>query len=369
MKVRTYVEALQDLGYDAVGVGDMELASGLDLYDDLIGKAGLPVTSATFTERGGDAPLVPPYLIKEYELPGKRTFRVGYISLVPYNSAVARLGSNGRAVVSRDPADQARRYVPEVAAKVDFVVLLANLGTRDLQRVGEAVPGGIHLALATISDRISPGALENFGGIPTFFAGDQGKRLGEVRVFLDGVKVRQMKGVHVYLTKRYPEEPRYQKKIDQTLLKVNEIYKAIPRPSGQAMPGSVEITSGSIPGGRKYLTPDACSDCHDQAYRVWEGSAHAHAMDTLRKANQDFNPECVRCHTTAFGMPGGFRTATATPTLINVQCEACHGSASIHVLDATVPYGRVAPRVCYTCHTKENSPEFSFFKYWDAIKH
>jgi hypothetical protein len=72
---------------------------------------------------------------------------------------------------------------------------------------------------------------------------------------------------------------------------------------------------------------------------------------------------------TGFGKPLGFQPARVSRRLANVQCEACHGSAALHLRDTSRPYGNVTPRACYTCHTKEHSPEFSFLKYWQAIKH
>lgn len=380
LKTKTYVEALQGMGCEVSGIGDRELSGTLDLFDEMFGKLRYPLISGTYTERGGDQTFRPASVIKEYELPGKRKFKVGYLSLSAYNSLLARTGGNGRAIVSRDPADQARRFLPDLASKADMVVLLANLSPKDVARVADAAPGAVKLALGGFGDRISPGGLEDLAGIPTLYAGDQGKRLGEVRVFLDGTKVKEMTANLVFLTRRYPEDAKYKHEIDTTVARVNQILKEsaamaspVPSPSN-GMPGSLPGAVPAVPAtgpsaSKRYLTSAACAECHETEHRVWEGSAHARAMETLVKANQDYNPECVRCHTTGAGAPEGFVTARATPNLINVQCEACHGSAALHVLDATKPYGRVAPRVCYTCHTKENSPEFSFFKYWDQIKH
>ena len=37
---------------------------------------------------------------------------------------------------------------------------------------------------------------------------------------------------------------------------------------------------------------------------------------------------CLKCHTTGFGKPGGFKSIAETSNLANVQCEGCHGPGS-----------------------------------------
>ncbi|HID06263.1 MAG TPA: hypothetical protein EYP10_03855, partial [Armatimonadetes bacterium] len=46
---------------------------------------------------------------------------------------------------------------------------------------------------------------------------------------------------------------------------------------------------------RKYATSDECKECHPVAYRVWKGSKHAKAFETLRM-KQRLVSECLRCH-------------------------------------------------------------------------
>ncbi|MBI3449791.1 MAG: hypothetical protein HY049_12850 [Acidobacteria bacterium] len=374
IKTGAYVDGLTRMNYDVVGIGDSELAGGLDAYADLFGKAPFPAISATYTMRGSERTFLPPYVVKSFDLPSGKSIRVAFLALSQYNSLLARTATDGRIVVSRDPADQARRFTAELNGKADLVVLLANLSPQDLLRVAQAAGGSIQIAAAGFGDRLTMTEIEEIGGIKVFYPGNEGKRLGEIRVYLDGTKIKQLRASVIHLTKRFPEEPKLQEMVQSTLVRVNDAMRnaaAASAPAPSAASARLALPPPESPtAARKYLGTAACKDCHHDAYRVWTESRHASAMQTLVKATQDFNPECVKCHVTGYGTAEGFQTNTATPALANVQCEACHGIAGAHIQDTSRQgYGRVAPRVCYACHTRENSPEFSFYKYWEQIKH
>ena len=38
---------------------------------------------------------------------------------------------------------------------------------------------------------------------------------------------------------------------------------------------------------------------------MWDGTPHAHAYATLEKGFKEFNLDCVSCHVTGYGKPGG----------------------------------------------------------------
>ncbi len=103
--------------------------------------------------------------------------------------------------------------------------------------------------------------------------------------------------------------------------------------AGAAAAGPREIRPPSPPVFR-YLGQKWCMPCHDRrggrnpklsVYHGWLDSAHARAWDDLPEDQRD-NPECLRCHTTGFGLPR--RADTTDADLRGVQCEACHGPGS-----------------------------------------
>lgn len=121
----------------------------------------------------------------------------------------------------------------------------------------------------------------------------------------------------------------------------------------------------------KVAGTDACRPCHEADATVWEESGHAHAWQTLVTAGAHVNPACQRCHTTGFGLPGGFVSARTSTTRTNVGCESCHGPSALHAADPEKPtgFGAAAKDQCTTCHDIENSPHFDATRYWSEIIH
>lgn len=120
-----------------------------------------------------------------------------------------------------------------------------------------------------------------------------------------------------------------------------------------------------------------CKVCHPEQMKLWLQWKMAKTFDVLKDKEKE-DPKCVKCHVTGFGEKGGFKSLKDTPKLVNVQCEACHGPASLHlkapITDkekrrATVKKPTKAD--CEKCHNKE-SPQFKGFdydKYLEKIKH
>src|SRR5262249_40956690 len=74
-----------------------------------------------------------------------------------------------------------------------------------------------------------------------------------------------------------------------------------------------------------FIGSELCVRCHKDEGDQWKTTAHSLAWQTLVDQKKDATPDCVPCHVLGYNQPGGFSSHTATPQLVNVQCENCHG--------------------------------------------
>jgi Cytochrome c554 and c-prime len=144
-----------------------------------------------------------------------------------------------------------------------------------------------------------------------------------------------------------------------------------------------------------YVGSEKCKKCHEKSYDVWEHSKHAEAYQTLMKATRpslrQYDAECIVCHTIGFTQKGGFVDADATPKLVNVGCESCHGPGSLHIRDKKdkkvqalmnpykAPPGETEEQkttrlrrlnwFCQKCHDQENDVNWDFDKRWPDVVH
>ncbi len=92
-----------------------------------------------------------------------------------------------------------------------------------------------------------------------------------------------------------------------------------------------------------YIGIENCKICHMPHFASWKKTRMSKAFELLKPGvrakakhqagldpNHDYtkSPECIHCHTTGYGKPGGFISMEKTPEMINVQCEMCHGPGS-----------------------------------------
>lgn len=151
-------------------------------------------------------------------------------------------------------------------------------------------------------------------------------------------------------------------------------------------------TKGAVEGSGQFVGGESCKDCHTKAWEVWQNSPHAHATESLVKADppRQFDAECISCHATGwnpqeyFPYATGFESLKRTPHLAGNSCENCHGPGGAHVAAEAasdealrdeqrrlikLTYDEAKNGMCQKCHDLDNSPEFNFEEYWPQIEH
>ena len=107
-----------------------------------------------------------------------------------------------------------------------------------------------------------------------------------------------------------------------------------------------------------YVGAETCKKCHGPQLKAWKETKMANVFDLLRPGvrpeektkagldpNKDYtrDAECLPCHTTGWDQPGGYaippegdspeeqKARELAEARQGVQCEACHGPASLAV--------------------------------------
>jgi hypothetical protein len=133
-----------------------------------------------------------------------------------------------------------------------------------------------------------------------------------------------------------------------------------------------------------YAGASRCSMCHQDEYADWKQSAHSHAVATLVRENQQYNPECLECHVTGYRNENGFYSINDPQSrlMYDVQCEVCHGPGRTHAdaeqkiksgaerwmtpeqftalqaeAKAVLPPKAVPEETCRKCHTEDTTPD------------
>jgi hypothetical protein len=83
------------------------------------------------------------------------------------------------------------------------------------------------------------------------------------------------------------------------------------------------------PAGQTYVGTKECAACHFDQFMVWRTTPHAKAFDIL-PVKYRTDASCLKCHSTGFGQPTGFKSLQQTPNLAGNACENCHGPGSKH---------------------------------------
>lgn len=125
------------------------------------------------------------------------------------------------------------------------------------------------------------------------------------------------------------------------------------------------ISSGKF----TYVTNAKCRLCHRDFFIGRRQDRHDHAFRKLVAAGHEDEERCLGCHTTGYGVKGGFTTLAQTPQLVDVQCEGCHGPGSEHMRRnakggflAGTDKPEILKKMCHACHDARWNRAFDDFE-------
>ena len=365
------LQAMAESRYDAFVPGAKELSLEPDWLIERCRLLGLPLVAANVRDRlTGDAPFEGSRLVR---LGGLRVAVVGMVE-IPYDrewfEAVDRSVYDCYSLL--DPLTQ----LPDVLKALpehDLCIVAGSIRPATASRILEASDGDVDLVLSSIhrlaqtsyTDEhhvvLSTRAHEGTYGHGAYGHADLERfGIGRVDVELGDEPWFAFSDLPLHPGGREDVRTRGRlQRVARELAGQPETWKPTPLAalSAERGPGAVYAGNGS------------CVSCHDEAARAWQASQHAHAYSTLATKAREWDPACLRCHTTGFLLPGGFApqsNATENSARVNVGCETCHGPVRRHsearARDGTSNGARLVrddwAAVCTACHDPENSPGF-----------
>lgn len=334
------------------------------------------VSANTLSDAAGFVALRP-FIVREFpsRQPGGKPVRVAFVGLTETTPAAPA----GFKFV--DPAEAARRIVPEAKKQANLVVVLAKVTSqKEVERIAREAPG-----IDVIIDGNSQSLEESFtppvyvGQTLVVFTPFETRMLGELRFYRNAQGKFTTKQRFITLDETLiPEDPAAKGLVDAATRaeaearsnskRLLESWTASSRlPVTANSPDRNSSRGESLTG---YVTSATCSQCHLGQSMKWLNSAHAHAIDPLLPRVVEFEASCLDCHASSPKSSSSNNKLDVT-RLQNVQCEQCHGPGSDHVAKPAKGYGRVAgmQSACVSCHTSETSPGFDLQAAWEKIKH
>ena len=388
-RVKLLLDLQREVGVQAWAPGPTDLrALGLEgLVAEAAREDGPRLVSATWVGADG-RPVLPTGAVLE-----RGGIRLGVIGLsaLPTDRALRDV------VRGADPVESARAAVAALPPDLDLVVALSNLAEAERDRVAAEVPG-LAAVLSVRGSAFDEPKAASAGATPIIEAPDRGRYVQLIRLRLgsgpgqplvlqppsrDWRDLEAMRRVTDPSAEAAARRDTLERRFE-ALGEGRNLAEATPMPLGAELDGETAIAAqlkafhadalqeaaaeaarAPRDSERGYGSSGACVNCHINEFARWAFSPHAGAWEALvlRRATED--SDCVACHTTGFGQPGGLGELSSAnlSRFKGVQCEACHGPMGGHPDDDRVRATPLSEARCRTCHDEANSPSFDYETY------
>jgi len=335
------------MGSAAHNLGGPEAAFGAETLREIRKATGAPFVSANLRDRAGRLVAEPLRTVVARDL---RVALVGVLS-----TQFAREGL--RIDEPRDAVLSALASAPPH----DALVVLAYLPEAELRSLAAALPEADLVMGGPTGQSIAPTRVGT-----TWLASATNK--GKFLVHMEALRPASRgdatwSGRVIEMSSEIPDRPAQMHNLSEFRAVLAE--RDLPADqTGLAPPLPVHR-----PAGYQVAGTESCRKCHSGDCQTWTESGHARAWRVLQAKGDHVDASCQSCHTTGFGLPGGFQSARRTQERTAVGCESCHGPSLAHARRPGVKTPFPAQHQCTSCHDAENSPQFAYEAYWHRIRH
>lgn len=361
IEYRYVLQAFAAMHYDALNLGSREAQFSAAQLRDLKQTSPVPILAANLVDAASHRPIFDGYRIVQ-----RGPYRIGLIGVLDPTGLTETLGA-GLAV--DDMASAIERCLAEMRGRTDLIVLLAFADETKLTQLAQEYFECQVILGGKVSQPAQELKKENRSVV--YFVTNESRALGILKLRLNQGTPLQVVGNEIRLLQdKIPQAAAFREVMQRYRQEVRHTRLAVDDPNN--------LAADMVPGVRTvaaYVGTDQCLNCHQNAAKVWQASAHAQSFATLTGRQADADPKCIGCHTIGFGSASGYRREFGATKLVAVGCESCHGPGSLHVRqqqgDTTVnfTYRPLDAGDCRKCHQGEFSRPFRWEEFWPLIQH
>ena len=354
----------QQMAYDAVAVGQHDLAAGIEFLKNSQSKA-FPWLSANLMDKH-NRPIFPAVKILE-----RGPMKIGIIGLT------GQIAPFSQEIIVADWRKVLPEHLARLSKECRLLIVLSSLSGEDNAELTRQYPQ-VHVLITADRQQGNIAPRVDNGTIVSQTA-NQGKYLGMLN--LDGIsgspggkgrgqgdqKTSGKELPHlvssdfIALSKNLPEDPQVAASIEATKQKISVHNQ-------QSAATAKQLDSAANPFFSGLAGSARCRECHPLQAQFWNSTRHAAAYATLQRQQQNFNLDCLPCHITKNPAPEQAAPLAVEallalpPALQSVGCEACHGLGLAHAdaPDTFKPYRKVEEKTCSACHSKDRDPAFDY---------
>ncbi|MEO6437368.1 MAG: multiheme c-type cytochrome, partial [Tepidisphaeraceae bacterium] len=338
----------KQMGIVAHNLGKSELALGPQFLRDAAKNADVTLISANTTDASGSPLAVSQVAVQK----GARRFIIVGVVSPKFSTDQVKISDPRQSVLST--------HAP-LKGQYDSLIVLAYLPEDELQQLAQSLPEADVIIGGPTGQAIPP---RNVGPTLLAAATNKGKFLVQLERPAGADKsTGNWSGKIVEMGQGIADHAPQVANLKTYLAELEK------RNFTAAESGLALQLPPNLPADYRIAGSASCLSCHKDDHAQWAQSKHGHAWQTLEQKQMHVDSYCMQCHTTGFGLPGGFDSRTASPLLVNVGCESCHGPSQAHVERPRTRTTFAAADQCVRCHDHENSPGFVYAAYWPRIRH